>query len=71
MADETPNLEWSSDDNGSLGSSSCEEEASDPNPRPEHRALRVELQHPIYDPCQDVSLYLLVADHNFLCTKVC
>jgi len=70
MAGKTPNLEWSSNDNGTLGLASCEE-ASNPSPRPDRRALRAELQDPIYDPCQDVSLYLLVADHNFLCTKVC
>jgi hypothetical protein len=71
MADEMLNLEWSFDDNGYMGSSSCEEEASDPSPRPDSWALRAQLQDLIYDLCQDVSLYLLVADHNFLCTKVC
>ena len=44
-------LEWlSMDDDGNDTSSTSWEEASDPSPRPNRRALRAELEDPEYDP---------------------
>jgi len=63
-------LEWlSMDDDGNDTSLTSLEEASDPSPRPDHRALRAELEDPEYDPTEDVSLYLLSVDHIYFSHK--
>ena len=66
---EADKLEWLSDDYGNDTSSTSLEEASDPSPRPDHRALRAELEDPEYDPTEDVSLYLLSVDHIYFSHK--
>jgi hypothetical protein len=53
---EADKLEWLSNDDGNDTSSTSLEEASDPSPRPDCRALRAELEDPEYDPTKDVSL---------------
>ena len=66
---EADKLEWLSDNNGNDTSSTSLEEASDPSPRPDRRALRAELEDPEYDPTQDVSLYMLSLDHIYFSQK--
>ena len=63
-------LEWlSMDDDGNDTSLTSLEEASDPSPRPDRRALRAKLEDPEYDPTEDVSLYLLSVDHIYFSHK--
>ena len=45
------------------------EEASDPSPWPDRRALRDELEDLEYDLTEDVSLYLLAVDHIYFSHK--
>ena len=45
------------------------EEASDPSPWPDRRALRDELEDLEYDLTEDVSLYLLSVDHIYFSHK--
>ena len=66
---EADKLEWLSDDDGNNTSSTSLEEASDPSPRPDRRALRAKLEDPEYDPTEDVSLYLLSVDHIYFSHK--
>jgi hypothetical protein len=66
---EADKLEWLLDDDGNDTSSTSLEEASDPSPRPDRRAIRAELEDPEYDPTEDVSLYLLSVDHTYFSHK--
>ena len=66
---EADKLEWLSDDDGNDTSLTSLEEASDPSPRPDRRALRAKLEDPEYDPTEDVSLYLLSVDHIYFSHK--
>ncbi|CAD6341307.1 unnamed protein product [Miscanthus lutarioriparius] len=50
---EADKLEWLSDNDGNDTSSTSLEEASDPSPRPDRRALRPELEDPEYDLTED------------------
>ena len=66
---EADKLEWLSNDEGNNMSSTTLEEALDPSPRPDRRALRVELEDPEYDVTEDVSLYVLSLDHIYFSRK--
>ena len=66
---EAAKLEWLSDDDGNDTSSTSLEEALDPSPRPDRRALRAKLGDPEYNPTEDVSLYLLSVDHIYFSHK--
>ena len=67
---EADKLEWlSTDDDGNHTSSTSLEEALDPSPRPDRRALRAELEDPEYDLTEDVSLYVLSPDHIYFSHK--
>ena len=67
---EADKLEWlSTDDDGNDTSLTSLEEASDPSPRPDCRALRADLKDLEYDPIEDVSLYLLSVDHIYFLHK--
>ena len=62
---EVDKLEWLSGDDSNDTSSTSLEEASDPSPRPDRRAIRAELEDPEYNSTEDVSLYLLSVDNIF------
>ena len=64
---EADKLEWLSDDDSNDTSSTSLEEASDPSPRPNCRAIRAKLED--LDPTKDVSLYLLSVDHIYFSHK--
>ena len=66
---EADKLEWLLDDDGNDMSSTSLEEASNPSPRSDRKALRAELEDPEYDPTEDVSLYLLSVDHIYFSHK--
>ena len=68
---EADKLEWLSDDNDNVNdtSSTSLEEASNPSPRTDHRALRAKLEDLEYDPTEDESLYLLSVDHIYFSHK--
>jgi hypothetical protein len=66
---EADKLDWLSDDNNNDTSSTSLEEALDPSPSPDRRALRAELEDLECDPTEDVSLYLLSIDHIYFSLK--
>ena len=66
---EADKLEWLSNDEGNNMSSTTLEEALDPSPRSNRKALRAELEDLEYDLTQDVSLYLLLVDHIYFSHK--
>ena len=66
---EADKLEWLSNDNDNDMLSTSLEEALDPSPRTDRKAIRAELEDPEYDPTEDVSLYLLSVDHIYFSHK--
>ena len=66
---EADKLEWLSDNDGNDTSSTSLEEASDPSPRPDRKAIRAELEDLEYDLTEDVSLYMLSVDHIYFSHK--
>ena len=67
---EADKLEWLlTDDDGNDTSSTSLEEALDPSPRSNRKALRAELEDIEYDPAEDVSLCLLLVDHIYFSHK--
>ena len=66
---EVDKLEWLSDDDGNNTSSNSLEEALDPSPRSDRRALRAKLEDLEYNLTEHVSLYLLLVDHIYFSHK--
>ena len=66
---EADKLEWLSDDDRNDTSLTSLEEASDPSPRPDRRALRAKLEDLEYNLTEHVSLYLLLVDHIYFSHK--
>jgi hypothetical protein len=66
---EVDKLEWLSDDDGNDMSLTLLEEALDPSPRPDRRAISAKLEDPEYDLTKDVSVYLLSVDHIYFSHK--
>jgi hypothetical protein len=67
---EVDKLEWlSMDDDGNDLMSTSLEEASDPSPRPDRRALRAKLEDLEYNSTEDVSLYLISLDRIYFSHK--
>jgi hypothetical protein len=67
---EVDKLEWLSMDDGDNNMTLTSlEEALDPSPRPDRRALRAKLEDLEYNPTEDVSLYLISLDHIYFSHK--